>query len=67
MGRISPCYTCTKHTAICHAQCEEYHAWAAERRGLREAHKEKSRGGREADTMLIDKRIKLRKRKERRP
>ena len=23
----SPCYKCAKRTQICHAQCEDYHAW----------------------------------------
>lgn len=35
----SPCYKCQRRSAICHAQCEDYHAWAdalrAERASLR--------------------------------
>jgi len=26
----SPCYTCLRHSAICHAQCVEYHDWVAQ-------------------------------------
>lgn len=25
-----PCYRCTRRSAICHAQCVEYHEWAAD-------------------------------------
>ena len=28
--RDCPCHFCLKHSEICHAQCKEYPAWAAE-------------------------------------
>lgn len=32
MGRRIPCYNCPRRSAICHAQCEDYHNWVAERK-----------------------------------
>ena len=36
MGKIMVCYGCTKRTAHCHAECEEYRKQAAERQKLRD-------------------------------
>jgi hypothetical protein len=33
----SPCYTCTRRSAICHAQCVAYHEWAARMREVNAA------------------------------
>ena len=32
-----PCYRCTERSQICHAQCERYHAWVAERKRINAA------------------------------
>lgn len=29
INRINPCRDCDRRSAICHAQCVEYHEWAA--------------------------------------
>lgn len=36
----APCYTCTRRSEICHAQCVAYHEWAANlKRQSAEQHK----------------------------
>jgi hypothetical protein len=53
MNDKSPCYGdgngCPRRTAICHAQCAEYHAWVAKQR---ERPKRPPRGEVEADGVL---------------
>lgn len=49
MGHNAPCYTCTRHSEICHAQCQEYHEWA---QALRQG-KAAQRVGDGADEVLI--------------
>lgn len=33
----APCYTCPRHSEICHAQCVAYHEWAQKVRKERAA------------------------------
>lgn len=34
---MSPCYQCTRRSATCHAECEQYAAYAEYRQKIREA------------------------------
>lgn len=61
----SPCLTCTRRSAICHAQCEEYHTWAAERRAKRKAAWGNRSKTEQAEERLIDSRIAKRRRNAR--
>ena len=60
-----PCYQCTDRHTACHATCAAYREWAAARSRTRENRWNDARGGREAESLLIDHRIADRKRKER--
>ena len=63
-----PCFSCDHHTETCHGTCEEYIKWAAERRAARDAQwqqGQQGQGGRDAENVLIESRIKQRKRRER--
>lgn len=64
-GRTPPCHKCPQRSEVCHADCVAYREWADTRRAQREARWQRSQGGRQADNMLMDSRIKLKKRKER--
>ena len=48
MGKTAPCYKngidCPLRCDICHAQCKEYHDWAAEQRQLKENARSKMEG-----------------------
>jgi len=35
----APCFTCLRHSEICHAQCTEYHDWVMDLKSEREAAK----------------------------
>lgn len=56
--RDSPCLKCPRRTAICHAQCKEYHDWAAE---VREQHRAQQKGA-GADAVARDTITKIRRR-----
>lgn len=58
-----PCIACPRRTAICHAQCVEYHTWAAALRARKFAARDKYQGERDANRRVIDGCIFQRKRR----
>jgi hypothetical protein len=60
--RNAPCYKCDKRHEACHADCAEYSAWAKARAEQRGKGRSERAGGHEADTFLIEKQIRMKKR-----
>ena len=60
--KIAPCYKCKKRTPTCHGDCSEYSAWAKARAEERGKGRNARAGGYEADTFLIGKKTRLKKR-----
>lgn len=58
-----PCMACPRRSAICHAQCVEYHTWAAALRARKFAAHEKHQGDLEARRRFADSCIAQRKRR----
>lgn len=60
--KIAPCYKCEARTPTCHGDCPKYSAWAKARAEERGKGRSARAGGYEADTFLIDKKTRLKKR-----
>jgi hypothetical protein len=58
----APCYKCGKRHEACHADCPEYSAWVKARAEEKGKGRNAMAGGYEADTFLIDKQIRMKKR-----
>lgn len=58
-----PCMACPRRSEICHAQCMEYHKWAAELRARKFAAHDKRQGELEARHRFADACIAQRRRR----
>lgn len=65
MQTKNPCFHCPRRHEACHASCEAYTEWSAQRRAQRQEQYERDTGERLADGRTIDSMIRIRKRKER--
>ena len=57
-----PCYKCDKRHEACHGSCPEYSAWVKAHAEEKGKGRNARAGGYEADTFLIDKQIRMKKR-----